>query len=62
MGPWQLERVFLFAICWGVAGLLDSEDRVKLDAWLRGVDGDRPLHRSQFPDLSFTPFFEPPGS
>jgi len=34
----QLEKVFLYSLIWGIAGLLDSNDRVKLDAWLRGVD------------------------
>ena len=33
-----IERTFLYCIAWGVGGLLDSEDRAKLDAWLRGVD------------------------
>jgi len=34
----QLERVFLYSIAWGVCGLLDSDDRAKLDGWLRGID------------------------
>jgi hypothetical protein len=34
----QLERVFLYSVAWGVTGLLDSEDRAKLDGWLRGID------------------------
>jgi dynein heavy chain len=34
----QLERVFLYSCAWGVCGLLDSDDRTKLDGWLRSVD------------------------
>jgi len=34
----QIERCFLYCMCWGVCGLLDAEDRVKLDAHIRSVD------------------------
>jgi len=34
----ELERLVLFAITWGIAGLLEAEDRAKWDAWLPGQE------------------------
>eukprot|EP00975_Prorocentrum_lima_P046692 9760341-Prorocentrum_lima.AAC.1 len=34
----NLERLFLFSLCWTVAGLLEYEDRQKFDAHLRDID------------------------
>ena len=36
----ELERLVLFSLTWGVAGLLESEDRLKWDAWLRSMDSE----------------------
>jgi len=33
-----IEKLFLYSLAWGVGGLLETEDRVKLDAWLRERD------------------------
>src|SRR3546814_3717143 len=33
-----LERVFLYAMCWSVGGMLEQEDRAKFDQWLRQRD------------------------
>ena len=43
----ELERCVLFSLTWGVAGLLESDDRLKWDAWLREMDSEptnMPLH------------------
>ena len=34
----NVERIFLYALCWSVAGLLEYEDRVKFDQHLREID------------------------
>lgn len=34
----ELERVFLYCLTWSCGGLLDTEDRAKFDAFLRGID------------------------
>jgi len=33
-----LERYFVYAICWSLGSLLESDDRVKFDQWLRAND------------------------
>ncbi len=33
----EIERLFLFSLAWTVGGLLEFEDRLKLDAYLREV-------------------------
>ena len=46
----ELERCVLFSLTWGVAGLLESDDRLKWDAWLREMDSEptnMPLHVAQ---------------
>ena len=37
----DLERLFLYCICWSIASLLESEDRLKFDQWLRGKDTNK---------------------
>jgi dynein heavy chain, axonemal len=34
----ELEKLFLYCLVWSVGGLLEFEDRVKFDAWLRERD------------------------
>ena len=34
----RLERIFLYCLCWSVGGLLETEARVKFDAFLRTYD------------------------
>ncbi|RHY37518.1 hypothetical protein DYB25_000117 [Aphanomyces astaci] len=36
--PKHLEKLFLYCITWSVGGLLEPEDRVKFDEWLRKMD------------------------
>ncbi len=38
-----LEKLFLFALAWSVGGLLEFEDRVKFDEWLRKHDSARAM-------------------
>jgi dynein heavy chain len=38
----EIERVFLFSLAWTVGGLLESEDRVKFDAYLREISTNMP--------------------
>lgn len=33
----ELERLVIFAVSWGIAGILDEDDRQRWDAWLRVV-------------------------
>jgi dynein heavy chain len=33
-----LERYFVYSICWSLGSLLESDDRVKFDQWLRAND------------------------
>lgn len=34
----ELEKIFVYCICWSVAALLEAEDRQKFDQWLREKD------------------------
>jgi dynein heavy chain len=34
----RMERILLYCLIWSVGGLLESENRVKFDQWLRGID------------------------
>jgi dynein heavy chain len=36
--PIVLEKLFVYALCWSIGGLLEPDDRVKFDAWLREID------------------------
>lgn len=38
----ELERVFTFALVWGVGGLLELEDRGRFDTWLRELGAPLP--------------------
>jgi dynein heavy chain len=31
----EIERIFLYCICWSIGGLLEADDRTKFDAFLR---------------------------
>jgi len=32
----RMEKIFLYCLAWSIGGLLEAEDRVKFDNWLRG--------------------------
>ncbi|CAM9769880.1 unnamed protein product, partial [Choristocarpus tenellus] len=34
----QLEKLFVYSLIWSVGGLLEFEDRVRFDSWLRDID------------------------
>jgi dynein heavy chain len=34
----RVERILLYCLSWSVGGLLEAENRVKFDLWLRGID------------------------
>lgn len=34
----ELERLFLYSLCWTIGGLLEPEDRIKFDTYLRSID------------------------
>lgn len=36
-----LERIFVYCLCWSVGALLEAEDRMKFDTWLRKRDDDK---------------------
>lgn len=38
----EMERVFLYCIAWSLGGILESEDRHKLDNYLRGLSDSMP--------------------
>ncbi|CAM9820421.1 unnamed protein product [Heterosigma akashiwo] len=54
-----LEKLFLYCLCWTVGGLLEFEDRQKLDAWLREKD-DRGMMPDCAPDTTIYEYFVNP--
>jgi len=34
----ELERIFVYCMCWSLAALLEAEDRLKFDQWMRELD------------------------
>ena len=34
----RMEKIFLYALCWSIGGLLEAEGRVKFDGFLRTID------------------------
>jgi dynein heavy chain len=34
----ELEKIFLYAVCWSIGGLLEADDRTKFDQFLREID------------------------
>jgi dynein heavy chain len=36
-----LERIFVYCLCWSVGALLEAEDRMKFDMWLRKRDSSK---------------------
>ena len=37
----NMERYFVYCLCWSVGALLEADDRLKFDEWLRSRDVDR---------------------
>lgn len=37
------EKIFLYSICWSVGALLESDDRLKFDQFLRGLDSNKSM-------------------
>lgn len=37
-----LERVFVFSLCWSMAGLCEQEDREKFHRWLEKIEAPLP--------------------
>jgi len=38
-----LERIFVYCLCWSVGALLEAEDRMKFDTWLRKRDDTKSI-------------------
>ncbi|CAM9125412.1 unnamed protein product [Ectocarpus sp. 4 AP-2014] len=43
----ELEKLFVYSLIWSVGGLLEFEDRVKFDQWMRALDNNHVM-----PDLA----------
>ena len=42
-----LERIFVYCLCWSVGALLEAEDRMKFDTWLRKQDDNKIMPKVQ---------------
>ena len=42
-----LERIFIYCLCWSVGALLEAEDRMKFDTWLRKRDDSKIMPKVQ---------------
>ena len=42
MGPADYERLFLYAFIWTVAGILEADDRSRVDKFLRALTANVP--------------------
>ena len=39
----NMEKIFLYSLCWSIGGLLEAGDRIKLDQWLRDNDSNKSM-------------------
>ncbi|KAL7522596.1 hypothetical protein ACHAWX_007291 [Stephanocyclus meneghinianus] len=42
-----MERIFVYCLCWSVGALLEAEDRMKFDSWLRQRDSNQIMPKVQ---------------
>lgn len=40
---YDLEKLFIYCICWSLGALLEAEDRIKFDEWLRERDSSKAM-------------------
>ncbi|OQS07437.1 dynein heavy chain [Thraustotheca clavata] len=55
----QLEKLFLYCIAWSVGQLLEPEDRVKFDEWLRNLDEQQLMPKLADGNLIYEHFVDP---
>lgn len=54
-----LERIFVYCLCWSVGALLEADDRLKFDRWLRGRDKSEVLPQVEQSETIYEYFVNP---
>jgi dynein heavy chain len=57
--PARLEKVFVYSLCWSIAGLLETPDRIKFDGWLRKFDTKKSMPTVEEGETVFEYFVDP---
>ena len=57
----RIEKIFLYCLCWSVGGLLEAEQRVKFDEWLRTQDKSGKMPKCQAGETIYEYFVETTG-
>jgi len=55
----DLEKLFVYCMCWSAAALLEAEDRSKFDSWLRTYDSNSILPQVSEGDTIYDYFVDP---
>lgn len=55
----DLEKIFIYCVCWSLGALLEADDRMKFDEWLRERDSNKVMPQVEEGETVFEYFVNP---